>query len=192
MTTTEREHHLVRIAMNYDTLIRAIRGEVRIIHDELPEDAEVVNVFHDGMANAIGVVLKHESFDAIPIGQTIPVLFGTRIEELGPRCEQLHTLLLLIDRLLTIEDFQSWTIEQRKRVLDYAWNLHLHASDNDDVLVPPMPPQVAKLPSPNERCVLPRTEITRIIGYLRMMANGAQPADPDALQQLIDQLAPES
>lgn len=192
MTTTQRENRRVmRVAINYETLIRAIRGEIRITHDELPGDAEIINVFHDPTANAIGVVLEHESFPGVPFGMTTPIFFNAQVEELGPRCEQLHVVLLLVERQLTVEQFEFWTIQERKQALDYAWNLHLHASDHDDVPVPPMPPHVAKLPHPDDVLLVHKTQVARIVGYLRMMAKGDTAADPDALQLLIAQLAGE-
>lgn len=137
---------LKRVAINYDTLLRLINGEVRIVHDELPKDARIVNVFHDAAANCVTYVVEHESFEGVPLGQDVPLLWPARIELAGPSCEELFLLLQLMDRQMTIEDFCEWSVDERDEALVWAAAAHLSASDHDDVDVPAIPVHVEKLP----------------------------------------------
>jgi len=49
------------------------------------------------------------------------------------------------DRMLTLGAVQRWTDEQCQQAEEWAWALHFAASDNPDVVVPPIPPHVEAL-----------------------------------------------
>jgi ribosome modulation factor len=53
--------------------------------------------------------------------------------------EILIGLLSFIDVDVDAATVESWTLEQRAQVQEYAAAVHLSASDNDDVIVPPRP-----------------------------------------------------
>lgn len=50
------------------------------------------------------------------------------------------------DRVLTLGVVQRWTDEQCKQAEEWAAALHFAASDNPEVVVPPIPPHVDALP----------------------------------------------
>jgi hypothetical protein len=50
-----------------------------------------------------------------------------------------HLLTLLTHVHVPAEDIPAWTDEQCRLAEQWAGAVHLHASDNDDVVVPPMP-----------------------------------------------------
>lgn len=54
--------------------------------------------------------------------------------------------LSLIGYTVTAETFKGWSAEQRARVSEYAACVHLRASDNDDIVVPERPPELAAEP----------------------------------------------
>lgn len=44
------------------------------------------------------------------------------------------------------DEIGTWTNRERLEAISWAWLSHLHANDNDDVVVPPEPPHVKALP----------------------------------------------
>jgi hypothetical protein len=53
--------------------------------------------------------------------------------------EQLQTILLLVGVELPLVVLQTWTVEQREQVEEWAIATHLSASDHDDIPVPERP-----------------------------------------------------
>lgn len=58
-------------------------------------------------------------------------------------CAVLQSILQLADADVPMEVIEKWTPEERKQAQDWAGAVHLSASDNDDVVVPPKPKHVA-------------------------------------------------
>ena len=57
-----------------------------------------------------------------------------------------NTLLLVAGHELPFQAVESWTDMQCMQAEQWAMATHLHASDNDDVEVPDMPPHVRTFP----------------------------------------------
>ena len=64
-------HMLIGLFNEYANLPAKI---IRLKHEALPEDAEVVSMYFDYSRNAFGAIIRHESFDAVPDGETIPFI----------------------------------------------------------------------------------------------------------------------
>ncbi len=63
-------------------------------------------------------------------GETAPI----------PDAETLRLMLMLIDiEELPLATIESWTQAQRAEIADYIGAVHMKASDNDDIEVPPVP-----------------------------------------------------
>lgn len=56
-----------------------------------------------------------------------------------PSWEVLDTILQLIGYSVSEETYKTWTDAEKIAAEQYAGAVHLHASDNDDVVVPPKP-----------------------------------------------------
>lgn len=57
---------------------------------------------------------------------------------------------LVLPRVPTSSVIEEWTDEQREQALEWAGATHVKASDNDDVVVPPMPAFLKKYATPPE------------------------------------------
>lgn len=57
------------------------------------------------------------------------------------------TLMLVSGHDVPREALSAWTDEECRQAEDWAFSVHLHASDNDDVEVPPRPACVAAYPA---------------------------------------------
>ena len=57
-----------------------------------------------------------------------------------------NSLLLVSGHYVPREAISTWTDDECRQAEEWALTLHVHASDNDDVEVPPMPACVAAYP----------------------------------------------
>lgn len=62
---------------------------------------------------------------------------GVVVQDLRP--ETVVDLLALVEVRVTRDEVSGWTVGMRRHAADYAAALHLHASDNTDVIVPSRP-----------------------------------------------------
>lgn len=59
----------------------------------------------------------------------------------APTVDETCTSLCLVSGTehITEQQVRDWTADQRADAFHWAMTLHIHASDNDDVVVPPRP-----------------------------------------------------
>jgi hypothetical protein len=82
---------------------------------------------------------KCESCDRNPCRCPLKVTEEARYWAPQVTDEELSDLLSLVGVEVTPADTTQWTPEQRGEAYHWAASVHLHASDNDDVKVPPRP-----------------------------------------------------
>jgi dCTP deaminase len=66
---------------------------------------------------------------------------GVNLKELPPD-QSLATMLELVSVVVTLEQIQAWSRQEKMLAAQWAWSVHLKAGDNNDVEVPPRPAHV--------------------------------------------------
>lgn len=120
---------------------------MRVLHDGLPRVALVAmkNVGDEVLATPLALLIDGPMFEGMAQPGRL-VLPGDDSRPAPPevKAEALRDLLLLVDdefpaHLPVLATIRSWSTETQRDVQRWAMAVHLVASDNDDVEIPPMP-----------------------------------------------------
>lgn len=101
------------------------------------DDTDVEYAYSDDLRTKL--IFKFLEIDYDAFYKEKDVMLGVLIIPAELDVEVTAGMLGMVDVSVTPEQVATWTREQRAAADDWAAKTHLHASDNDDVVVPPKP-----------------------------------------------------
>lgn len=81
--TNENGRRLVRVLMGPANMVRTRPGDCCVSND-VPQYAEVRQVWYEPRTHEWTVLLEHESFAVVPEGAVVPVITGPIMQRLEP------------------------------------------------------------------------------------------------------------
>lgn len=70
------DRRLKRLQITPEFLMRITSGTFTVTANGVPDGAKLVNTFVDEDTQLINLVIEHESYEPVPVGELIPIMIG--------------------------------------------------------------------------------------------------------------------